>query len=736
VHTVSLAPGEPPLPPATSMSLSEDGKMVTIHGDIPPGFVRNVIVKGSMNSKHFRMFGSDSPDDNQNQIEWDERGVPIVPTNNSFASLHGRSCRIITPQGTVTYEAVMRGHGPRTIDVRAGGYRFRYVHNGHEWSAVGANSTWQLGIVEEEWDTAYHYPVRNHFSHGLTFDTIACGNEHVAAIVAGNVFTWGHNSSGELGHGVPPDPFGQIQRRAPQLVNGLDDGNVVSVRCSRGNTAAIKRDGSAWVAGRTSCFPHGIVMEFNRFNAYDPMTGQNVRWKSISITRTRHGLGIDTNGRVWSWGTNISFSTGQGVGTGSTFPPRLVALNGSGNAPVDAPIEGAIEVFTSSQHDPFQHNSFVNDISMVLLSNGTLLSWGLHPDGAHGHGLNVLITVPTSIGTGFTQVSHYEGHTIALKDTKLFRWGSNAHGECFTGYNPGFPQWQLSPVPVPTQFGNHDWSYVTSHLGASYAIRSDGTLWVAGVNLDFRLNVWPDEEPEFWELIVNLTQSSTYMFEREIMSIAPSYRSCFFKLRVPSSITGSVVQTEDDIDPLLVSDGSYAPTHVVLTLGLTDPDIVTLMVDGREITVPTAESVDPGEDGVTLEGGEIMWTAADWGDDGEAQALYDNAIVRRASVVGGGIPPPPVTNITMRVETPGTPSPDPEPVVVTSPSTTFPPVDQPVQPPAEEPSAEEPSAKEWYEGVVFIVLVSIASFILVVSGSVFAWRRAHRAPRVPTKTVE
>jgi len=715
VHTVELAPGEDELPPGVSITVSEDGQTVTVNGTLPPGFTRDIVVTGTTTSSgHYHSFKREGSD--PENLAWDERGLPMVPYGANSASIAGRAFSIPIAPSPVTLEMVVSGNGPRTITVRTNGHRVQIKTGGHEFSAIGRNLNGKLGLGYD--NTTFLQPIRNHFYRGLVFDSISCGSGHSAGIIGGCLFTWGNNSVGELGKGLPLSPLPPSEEiHVPHLIAGMDDGNVTYVRCGTNNTIVIKKDGSAFAAGRTSAFFGSVVYEFTRFDVHDTITGQLVRWKDIDVTTNRHGLGIDTDGRVWSWGKNTSFCTGQGVDIGETYPPRLVAVNGSGNAPLDPPITGALKVFVHS----------ITNNSMVLLSDGTLLTWGSGNSGAIGHGEGVAMTVPTSVGTGYTQVSElYDLHVLALKGTKLYRWGTNNHGETFTG------SLVAETIFSPTQFGDDDYKSVYVSRYSSYALRVDDTLMVAGENDYNRLTTEPVVKLHV------LTETMTDMFGQTVMSVSPSRDFCFFQLRTPASFVGSITQTEEDMDPLLTSTSFETPTHVIVTLGLDGPGVARVWINGQEAIVPTAEPVAPGEDGITLEGGEILWSACDWGDDGEAQALYENALVRRASIVGGGIPPPPVTSVTMRLEIPSTTSSeepgssDPEPVVVvTSPSITFPPVDQPVQPPA-----EEPSTKEWYEGVVFIVLVSIASFILVVGGSVLAWRRAHRQPVKPVKPVE
>ena len=67
---------------------------------------------------------------------------------------------------------------------------------------------------------------------------IVCGGYHTAALTKkGEVFTWGYNSYGQLGHGD------YDERTIPTKVTSLDGFVIISISCGQWHTAAITDKG-------------------------------------------------------------------------------------------------------------------------------------------------------------------------------------------------------------------------------------------------------------------------------------------------------------------------------------------------------------------------------------------------------------------------------------------------------------------------------------------------------------
>ena len=97
---------------------------------------------------------------------------------------------------------------------------------------------------------------------------------------------------------------------------------------------------------------------------------------------------------------------------------------------------------------------------------------------------NITRSIPSTTfagGTNWKQVSTGYNHTAAIKnDGSLWTWGWNDVGQL--GNNKiGYPANSVS-TPITTFAGGNNWKQVSVTRGGTYAIKTDGTLWVWGSN--------------------------------------------------------------------------------------------------------------------------------------------------------------------------------------------------------------------------------------------------------------
>ncbi|KAK4428829.1 PH, RCC1 and FYVE domains-containing protein 1 [Sesamum alatum] len=68
----------------------------------------------------------------------------------------------------------------------------------------------------------------------LDVQNIACGGRHVALVTKqGEIFSWGEESGGRLGHGVDADVL------HPKLIDGLSNTNIELVACGEYHSCAV-----------------------------------------------------------------------------------------------------------------------------------------------------------------------------------------------------------------------------------------------------------------------------------------------------------------------------------------------------------------------------------------------------------------------------------------------------------------------------------------------------------------
>ena len=234
-------------------------------------------------------------------------------------------------------------------------------------------------------------------------DSVTMGTQYTLAIRDDNkLFAWGYNSRGNLGLGD------SVNRLSPVLVNN-----------------------SSWSKIATSS------------------------WWDAGSSEEYFCLGIQTDGSLWSWGSNTFGQLGDGTTTQRLSPVRI------GNDTWSV-------VACGTYH------------SMGIKTNGTLWAWG-HSGASNRLGISTAsaVTSPVQIGsaTNWVRVSCGNASTWALKsDGTLWSWGYNAYGQLGTGNT-------TDRSAGPVQVGSDtNWSSVCVGFYHTMALKTNGTLWACGLN--------------------------------------------------------------------------------------------------------------------------------------------------------------------------------------------------------------------------------------------------------------
>ena len=115
----------------------------------------------------------------------------------------------------------------------------------------------------------------------------------------------------------------------------------------------------------------------------------------------------------------------------------------------------------------------------AIKTDSSLWVWGLNSSG--NLGINSLVSISSPVqtvsgGTNWKSVSASQGMSAVKTDGTLWAWGLNNQG------NLGNNNIISSSSPVQTVSGGTDWKEVSTGLFATSAIKTDGSLWVWGLN--------------------------------------------------------------------------------------------------------------------------------------------------------------------------------------------------------------------------------------------------------------
>jgi alpha-tubulin suppressor-like RCC1 family protein len=121
-----------------------------------------------------------------------------------------------------------------------------------------------------------------------------------------------------------------------------------------------------------------------------------------------------------------------------------------------------------------------------IQSDGTLWGWGAGSSGQLGRGNATNYSLPMQVGalTTWSKVNAASNHTIAIKtDGTLWSWGYSDFGQLGLG--------NITNYSSPKQVGTlTNWSAVAQGApNCSLSIKTDGTLWAWGRNLNGKLGL-------------------------------------------------------------------------------------------------------------------------------------------------------------------------------------------------------------------------------------------------------
>lgn len=195
--------------------------------------------------------------------------------------------------------------------------------------------------------------------------------------------------------------------------------------------------------------------------------GLDTDWAEIS-TGGDSSYARKTDRTLWAWGLNAQGRLGLGPGASLEYGDPTKIGSDSDWATISA----------SVSH------------TMATKTSGALWAWG---NNAYGQLDSIVVAsdAPLRIGSGTNWVVASSGgfHIVALRDAgggnlSLWTWGRDQHGQVGIGC---VDLLSCVDVETPTAVGSDTWRAVAGGYTHSLAIRSDGSLWAWGDNIESQL---------------------------------------------------------------------------------------------------------------------------------------------------------------------------------------------------------------------------------------------------------
>ncbi|KAL8134402.1 hypothetical protein AgCh_009435 [Apium graveolens] len=249
---------------------------------------------------------------------------------------------------------------------------------------------------------------------------IACGVRHAALVTRqGEVFTWGEESGGRLGHGVRKDIT------QPQLVESLAACNVDFVACGEFHTCAVTMAGEIYTWGdgthNAGLLGHGTeVSHWIPKKLSGPLEGLQI---AMVTCGPWHTALVTSTGQLFTFGDGTFGVLGHGDRESVPYPREIESLSGLRTIAVACGVwhtAAVVEVIVTQ--------------SSSSVSSGKLFTWGDGDKNRLGHGDKEArlkpTCVPVLIDYDFHKVACGHSLTVGLTTSgHVFTMGSTVYGQ-------------------------------------------------------------------------------------------------------------------------------------------------------------------------------------------------------------------------------------------------------------------------------------------------------------------
>ena len=373
----------------------------------------------------------------------------------------------------------------------------------------GNGDNYQLGVGNttfSEW-----FPVQPAFPYRITAKVVKWvggSYENFVLFDNGEVWSWGQNAYGVLGHGhTQPVTY-------PQKIEALSGVKIVDIsigtysRRSNHHVLFLADDGRAFGCGYNIDGQLGIG---NNTSQSTPKQLAKKDWVKIYAVGADDGcsFGIDRQGNLYSWGFNAYGQLGLGNETKQSTP---VFVNSFGGEKV-IQLAGTMNSKDINSGEHFGH-------CIALTESGRVFTWGYNIRGQLGTGNTTQYNTPQEIktlGTDNVEVLSNDGYYgksyVRKKDGRVFACGSEGYGSLANNNSTNY-FWDFTEMPNSQRQGRKiiQMQALGGCGNTSIALLyDDGVILACGYNANGNLGVGNNTESIF-----TLTEVKGFMKHKPI----------------------------------------------------------------------------------------------------------------------------------------------------------------------------------------------------------------------------
>ncbi len=358
-------------------------------------------------------------------------------------------------------------HGHYVIATDASGSMFGWGRNTYGQLGIGTNEN-QDGPISLNGQ----FPLLDQ----ETIDEIITGESHAFALTSqSRLFAWGYNAQGQLGTGD------NINRFSPVDITtsfSLDSNDFIISVSAGGNHSVVATD-----KGRVFTFGHNTYGQLgNGTNTHSHLPFEITSNFSLSeedqieSVHTGHSfsLAISKSGRIFTWGNNNDGQLGDNSRNGRTLPFDItIGLMFQGDETVHNLQTGRHHVTLLTTHGRVLAWGSASDGQIGYGVSGTRI---LLP-------YDITSRFNLSIDETIIMISTRDVHVMALTSTgRIFAWGNNRHGQIGNGTEGSAIKSPTQITDYITLFGEEKISSIHTGTANSYALTTYGRVFTWGNN--------------------------------------------------------------------------------------------------------------------------------------------------------------------------------------------------------------------------------------------------------------
>lgn len=304
-------------------------------------------------------------------------------------------------------------------------------------SYIGAGGAWQTS----------GYPIYMMASAGVKFYNVKDVYSGVAVSYAiktdGTLWSWGNDAHGKLGDNNTAD----AHRSYPVQVvtsTGVALTNVISVAAGDNHAMALRADGTVWSWGQNSSGQLGTGNTTTSFRAVQVRNSTNTGFltgiKQIAAIDAG-GMALSTSGELWAWGDNWAGQLGVNSTTYATrnLPIRVSGIGGVGF------LTNVHEMKGGNSHSIV----LLNNGTVVAFGRNDLGQLGQNNVTASWLPQLVKNVANTGPLTRVARIYRGDNFNFAADSLgNLYSWGANAKGQLGIGNNTNSLLPKLLPLPA------------------------------------------------------------------------------------------------------------------------------------------------------------------------------------------------------------------------------------------------------------------------------------------------